>query len=168
MPSKLYMAFQFLNFSLKVVKDNTFLIFSEIRFRICGPLYVIVSGSKLNSFFIVGMQVLEISEVVMSFFKREDKRSLLKRVSSIQIYIFLWRDVQDFVGVEFFFLTFLRYHRKKCCSYRVLIELLVCEYCVKVIIQGPWAEHSNHWAESLFLQVKTESLFFQVSSLQLY
>ena len=155
MPSKLYMAFQFLNFSLKVVKDNTFLIFSEIRFHICGPLYVIVSGSKLNSFFIVGMQVLEISEVVMSFFKREDKRSLLKRVSSIQIYIFLWRD-------------FLRYHRKKCCSYRVLIELLVCEYCVKVIIQGSWAEHSNHWAESLFLQVKTESLFFQVSSLQLY
>ena len=69
-------AFQFLIFSSEVLKDYTFLMFSGIRFRIRGPLYVIVSyvyvgiGSVLNSFLIVGLQALKTAEVVRSFSKR--------------------------------------------------------------------------------------------------
>ena len=43
-------AFQFLFFSLKVLKDDVYLVFSGIRFHICGHLYIIVSVPDITVF----------------------------------------------------------------------------------------------------------------------
>ena len=57
-------------------------------------------GSIFNSFFNVGIQALIISEVIISFSKREKDRSLLDNLLTY-LYI-LWRELQHFFCVCFF------------------------------------------------------------------
>lgn len=125
-------AFQFLIFSSEVLKDYTFLMFSGIRFRICGPLYVIVSyvyvgiGSVLNSFLIVGLQALKTAEVVRSFSKRV-KIAHCWRGQPVHKFIYFFGKMFNIYWC-IVYLIFVRYHRKNCCIYHALNEVLVREY----------------------------------------
>ena len=49
-------SFQFLIFSLKALKDDVFLMFSEIRFHTCGSVYVIVLVANLTVFYVVEVE----------------------------------------------------------------------------------------------------------------
>ena len=82
-----------------MLKNDASLTFSEITFRICGPLNVIVSVPNLAVFLLSEYRGLKNSEIVCSFFKQQKNRPLLEEIANEQIYIFLWRDVQYFIGV---------------------------------------------------------------------
>ena len=53
-------AFRFLNFSLKVLQNGAFLMFTGVRFHMCGPLSN-GFGSKFSSFLIFEIKRLKIS-----------------------------------------------------------------------------------------------------------
>ena len=104
----------FPTFSLKVSKDEEFLIFSGIKFHICGTLYVKVSVRNLTVFLLPEYRDWKFLRLRGSSPKNEKgiEKWLLKRIDCYKIYLFLWLDVQEYFDVWRFHLTFLRYNKK--------------------------------------------------------